>query len=232
MLIVTHRNPILTMVNRVFVLENGQIVADQTPEQLGIKGLKLMSDVEFNKLAKEMAGKQQSSSSILLLTIITLIAVIMVWASTTELDNVTRGNGKTVSEAQNQLVQSSEPGILRKRYFSEGDLVNRGEILFDLDPVDAKTQLDQAQKRYDSLKIKVTRLQAEVDGVVPDFSEKLMTNSPGTVSTELALFKARLDDLQAKALILEKQRLQKLNEIQELKIEYSFTKDLALIRKK
>ncbi len=37
MLIVTHRNPILTMVNRVFVIENGQIVADQTPEQLGIK---------------------------------------------------------------------------------------------------------------------------------------------------------------------------------------------------
>lgn len=36
MLIVTHRNPILTMVDRVFVLENGKIVADQTPEQLGI----------------------------------------------------------------------------------------------------------------------------------------------------------------------------------------------------
>ena len=37
MMIVTHRNPILTMVDRVFVLENGKIVADQTPEQLGIK---------------------------------------------------------------------------------------------------------------------------------------------------------------------------------------------------
>ncbi len=37
MLIVTHRNPILAMVNRVFVMENGKIVADQTPEQLGIK---------------------------------------------------------------------------------------------------------------------------------------------------------------------------------------------------
>ena len=70
----------------------------------------------------------------------------MIWASITELDNVTRGNGKTVSEAQNQLVQSSEPGILRKRYFSEGDLIEKGDILFDLDPVDAKTQLDQAQK--------------------------------------------------------------------------------------
>ena len=37
MLIVTHRNPILTMVDRVFVIENGQIVADQRPESLGIK---------------------------------------------------------------------------------------------------------------------------------------------------------------------------------------------------
>ena len=37
MLIVTHRNPILTMVDRVFVLENGRIVADKTPEQLGVK---------------------------------------------------------------------------------------------------------------------------------------------------------------------------------------------------
>ncbi|MDA9989514.1 type I secretion system permease/ATPase [Paracoccaceae bacterium] len=37
MLIVTHRNPILGMVDRVLILENGQIVADQTPEQLGVK---------------------------------------------------------------------------------------------------------------------------------------------------------------------------------------------------
>ena len=37
MLIVTHRNPILKMVDRIFVFENGNIVADKTPEELGIK---------------------------------------------------------------------------------------------------------------------------------------------------------------------------------------------------
>jgi ATP-binding cassette subfamily C protein LapB len=37
MLIVTHRNPILAMVDRVFVMENGNVITDQTPEQLGIK---------------------------------------------------------------------------------------------------------------------------------------------------------------------------------------------------
>ena len=107
-----------------------------------------MSDVDFKALAKEMAGKQKNSSSILLLTVITLIAVIMLWSATTELDNVTRGSGKTISEAQNQLVQSSEPGILKKRYFNDGDYVLKGDILFDLDPIDAKTQLDQASNAF------------------------------------------------------------------------------------
>lgn len=36
MLIVTHRNPILSIVDRIFILENGKILADQTPEQLGL----------------------------------------------------------------------------------------------------------------------------------------------------------------------------------------------------
>ena len=37
MLIVTHRNPILSIVDRIFVIENGKIITDQTPDQLGIK---------------------------------------------------------------------------------------------------------------------------------------------------------------------------------------------------
>ena len=47
-----------------------------------------MSDVEFKKLAKELAGKQRHSSSILLLVIITLIAVVFLWSAVTELDKV------------------------------------------------------------------------------------------------------------------------------------------------
>ena len=36
-LIVTHRNPILAIVDRIFVMESGNVITDQTPEQLGIK---------------------------------------------------------------------------------------------------------------------------------------------------------------------------------------------------
>ena len=156
----------------------------------------------------------------------------MIWAAVTEIDNVTRGSDKTISEAKYQLVQSSEPGVLKQRYHEEGDYVKKDDILFDIDPIDAKTQLDQAQKRFASLKIKSTRLKAEVDGIIPVFSEELMQAAPASISTELALYQARLDDLNARASILEQRRLQKLNEIQELKIQYETANNgLTLIRR-
>ena len=191
-----------------------------------------MSDIEFKKLAREMAGRQRSGSSVLLLSVVTLIAIILMWAAVTELDNVVRGTGKTVSEAQNQLVQSSEPGVIRTRYVSEGDFVGKGDLLFDIDPVDAKTQLDQAQKRQSSLKIKAIRLQAEIDGTIPEFTNDLVEDSPAAVTTELALFRARLEDLNTKSSILEQRRLQKLNEIEELRIQYITAQNgLVLIRR-
>lgn len=190
-----------------------------------------MTDVSFKSLAREMAGKQKNSSSILLLTIITLVAVTFIWASVTELDNVVRGSGKTVSEAQNQLVQSSEPGVIRARYTEEGAFVEKGQVLFDIDPVDAKTLLDQAQKRFASLRIKSIRLKAEVQTQTPNFPNEMIEAAPSAVSTELALYKARLDDLNTKSAILEQRRIQKLNEIQELKIKFKTAQNgLTLIR--
>ncbi len=191
-----------------------------------------MSDVQFKKLAKELSGKQQSTSSVLLLSIVTLVLVIFVWAAITELDNVVRGNGKTVSEAQNQLVQSSEPGVIRRRYVNDGDFVEKGQLLFDIDPVDAKTLLDQAQKRFSTLTVKSLRLKAEVDNSTPNFPPTLIENAPNAVSTEIALYQARLDDLTTKSAILEQRRIQKLSEIQELKIQFeTASKGLALIRR-
>ena len=190
-----------------------------------------MSNTDFKKLSKEMAGKEKNTSSILLLSIVTLVAVILVWASVTEIDSVVRGSGETVSEAQNQLVQSSEPGVIIKRYVNEGDIVEKGQLLFDIDPIDAKTQLDQAQKRFSSLSIKLVRLQAEVDGTEPDFSDDLMMIAGSAVITELALFNARKNDLLTKIAILEQRKVQKLHEIQELKIQVQTASNgLDLIR--
>lgn len=191
-----------------------------------------MSDVSFKKLAKEMAGTQRSGSSTLLLTVITLIGVIIFWSAVTEIDNVVRGSGKTVSAAQNQFVQAAEPGVLRTRYAEEGDFVKKDQLLFDIDPIDTKTKLDQAQKRYIFLTVKSIRLKAEIENKAPEFSAEVVEKDPATVSTELALYRARIDDLNSKTAILEQRRIQKLNESQGLIIQFNTAQNgLELIRK-
>ena len=76
------------------------------------------------------------------------------------------------------------------------------------------------------------RLQAEVENITPQYSQDLIEAAPNAVSTELALYRARLDDLNTKSAILEQRRIQKLNEVQELKIKYQTASNgLALIRR-
>ena len=44
-----------------------------------------------------------------------------------------------------------EPGY-KIRYVEEGDIVEKGQLLFDIDPIDAKTLLDQAKRDFQHYK--------------------------------------------------------------------------------
>ena len=72
---------------------------------------------EFKKLSSLQKAEQLF---FILFWRYSLVAVLFVW-SVLELDNVVE-ELETVSEAQNQLVQSSEL-VIRKRYFGGGDYV-------------------------------------------------------------------------------------------------------------
>ena len=75
-------------------------------------------------------------------------------------------------------------------------------------------------------------LKAEIENTTPNFSQELIEKAPDNVTTELALYRARIADLNTKSAILEQRRLQKLNEIQELVIKFDTAMNgLSLIRK-
>ena len=78
-----------------------------------------MPATDFNKLSKELSGSTGILGSLLLFVIIALICILLFWANVTELDNVTRGQGKIVSSLQNQLVQASEGGVIKARFVEE-----------------------------------------------------------------------------------------------------------------
>ena len=50
------------------------------------------------------------------------------------------------------MVQVSEEGVIKSRYVEEGQKVETGDLLFTIDPIEAKTTYEQALQRLASLK--------------------------------------------------------------------------------
>ena len=83
---------------------------------------------------KTVAGDELSSGvrPVLWLSSLAVIA-FFVWANFAEIDEVTRGDGKVVPSSKLQLIQSLEGGIIEKLLVKEGDMVEVGEALVELD---------------------------------------------------------------------------------------------------
>jgi adhesin transport system membrane fusion protein len=189
-----------------------------------------MSTTDFNKLSKEMSGKSGIAGSLLLLLIIALVVILLIWADRTELDNVTRGQGKIISSMQNQLVQASEGGVLKATYIEEGQRVVTGQTLMEIDPIDAKTAYEQARQRLASLKIQEERLSAEILGRDVNFSAELKEIAPSVVTIETALFGSRNADLTAQLSVLEQQLNQRNQQVNEVNVNILTAQDtLALV---
>lgn len=154
-----------------------------------------------------MAGREGLGGSAIMFTIIALVGLAFAWANWAELDNVTRGEGRIVSSVQNQLVQASEGGVILRRYVTENTVVTEGEVLFELDPVDASSELNRLTQRLAGLDIKELRLRAEIDGSEFSISPDLNARSPIVALTEQSLFTARRAELSGQLSVLE-QRVQ------------------------
>jgi len=156
-----------------------------------------MSDINFASLSREMAGREGLGGSSIMFIIIALIGSALYWANWAELDNVTRGEGRIVSSVQNQMVQASEGGVILRRFVSENSIVAEGEVLFEIDPIDASGELNRLTQRLAGLNIKELRLRAEIEGVEFEAPSVLSARSPMVALTEqkivLALQSARLD---------------------------------------
>ena len=165
-----------------------------------------MSDIDFKTLSREMEGRQGLTGSTIMLTIFALLGLLFYWASWAELDSVTRGEGRIISSVQNQLVQAAEGGVILRRFVSENSAVSAEDVLFEIDPVDASSELNRLEQRLAALKIKEGRLRAEINAEDFFVSADLNARSPMVALTEQSLFVARKTELTGQLAVLE-QRL-------------------------
>jgi membrane fusion protein, hemolysin D len=86
-----------------------------------------------------------------------LVTVALIWASLSHVDMVAVADGKVVPLGQVKVVQPLETAMIRAIHVDEGDHVTAGQLLVDLDPTEARADLDA---------LLYNRAQAELDAEV------------------------------------------------------------------
>lgn len=152
------------------------------------------------------------------------VLAFIVWAQFTVLDKVVRGIGRVVPQAQNQMVQHFEGGIIAEILVREGDTVKKGDVLLRIDNSFARAELQSARFEIRAKKLRTLRLTAEAQGLTElQFDEAMVRGLETMASRELDLFKSRLQTLDAQSRILDEQWRQKELELSELNSRWKLT---------
>jgi adhesin transport system membrane fusion protein len=179
----------------------------------------MSAERDLDRLVRELNGRTPLRASALLFTIFAVIAAIFIWAWITEIDDVTRAPGRVVPAGDLQLVQAADAGVIRAIFVEEGDIVEAGASLVELDGLIQTSQLDREVQRAIALQARIERLSAEIDGRSPVFPVEIETAAPELVVTERALFAGRAAALAAEIGVLERRREQRRQEQVEARTE-------------
>lgn len=137
---------------------------------------------------------------------------LLIWAWLFKLEEVSTGTGKVIPSSKEQIVQSLEGGILTKLNVREGETVEQGQVLAQLDPTRFASNVGESESLLLSAKATAARLRAEVNGTRLTFPEEVM-KEPALVNAETALYHSRRSNLEEsvsglkQALVLVQQEL-------------------------
>ena len=126
-----------------------------------------------------------------------VLACFVVWASLSELEEVTSGSGKVIPTSREQVIQILESGVLAELLVAEGDTVQEGQALLRIDDVRQSVNITEGRSKMDALQAMAARLRAESKGQSPSFPADLRLRAPLVVSSEQSTYESRLRALQA-----------------------------------
>jgi adhesin transport system membrane fusion protein len=118
------------------------------------------------------------------------LVFFIVWASWAEIDEITRAPGSVVSSSRTQVIQSLEGGAISAIRVKEGDQVDAGQTLVELDDTNAKTTYLQARVKLAGLSAAASRLKAEIFDGYPQFGP-IAREYPEFIRNQLQLFQKR-----------------------------------------
>ena len=159
-----------------------------------------------------------------------LLAAGYFWAEKTQLDLITRGEGRLIAEGQNKLVQSPEGGVITEIFVSEGDVVSNNQLLAVINSTAAEGSLEEIRAKKNSLQAKLVRLRAELTDANKYQLEKDLENFSANVrESQLALFLANRSNLSSRLFSIESERDQLGKSLTTIKEQLSGARKLLVL---
>lgn len=152
-----------------------------------------MSD--FSRLNSRLKEPSLPRSTLVAWALFALLAVFNIWASLFHLDEVTTGSGKVIPSSHEQVIQSLEGGIIHSLMVREGDIVERGQQLAQLDRTKTESSVLESESRLNAALATAARLNAEVNDTELVFPTEL-DDDVELVKQETALYQSRRESLE------------------------------------
>jgi len=122
-------------------------------------------DYEFmNSLSAAVAENTPKKMRWVLYFWLIAVAAFIAWASFTQIDEITRGQGEVIPSGDNQMIQNLEGGIVEDILVKIGDIVEKGQPLLKIDNQKSISQLNSTNIKELELQAKMIRLKAESEG--------------------------------------------------------------------
>ena len=147
--------------------------------------------------------------------IIAFFVFLVVWAGFSEIDEVTRGDGKAIPSSKLQKIQNLEGGIVSELYVKEGQIVEAGAPLIRLDDTRFVSNAGETEALRLAMQLRVERLSAQVDDRPLNIPDDVLKAAPSQAANERSLYESRRQQLKDEVGGLQEQLVQRQQELRE-----------------
>lgn len=146
---------------------------------------------------------------------VVMLCVLLLWAAWAEVDEVTHGQGQVVSSQRTQSIENLEGGILEAILVREGQPVEKGSPLAQINNEASASQYRDALGKSYEQRVAIIRLTATLSGVEPVFPPDLENNAAQIIADQMALHESRKEQFLAELNALNSQYKQKMRDVEE-----------------
>lgn len=118
-------------------------------------------ELDFLPAALEIQEKPPSPvGRAIIWSIVVFFSIAVVWAMIGEIDIVATAQGKIIPSGRVKVIQSMEIGVVRQIYVREGQHVQAGDLLIELDPTASQADLERLEMELLAAQLDVARYEA------------------------------------------------------------------------